>query len=48
MKTLKTLQSLSGFGRVLSKIAFIFSVIGACGCIAGIVFQSFSEGGNAK
>lgn len=43
MKTLKTLQSLSGLGRVLSKIAFVFSVIGACGCIAGIISLSFAE-----
>lgn len=43
MKTLKTLQSLSGLGRVLSKIAFVFSVIGVCGCIAGIISLSFAE-----
>ena len=37
MKSLNTLQTLSRLGRVLSKIAFVCSLVGFCGCIAGIV-----------
>lgn len=37
MKSLNTIQKLSKIGKVLSKIAFIFSVIGFCGCIAGLL-----------
>ena len=42
MRSLDTIQKLSKIGRVLSKIAFIFSVIGVCGCIAGLLSLSFS------
>ena len=34
MKSLNTIQKLSKIGRVLSKITFIFSVIGFCSCIS--------------
>lgn len=44
MKSLKTIQSLSKIGKVLSKILFIFSVIGLCSCIAGLVGLSFGGG----
>ena len=37
MKTLDTIQRLSRLGRLLSKIAFILSVVGFCGCIAGLI-----------
>ena len=37
MKTLQTLQRLSKIGRILSNLAFVFSVIGFCGCVAGLV-----------
>ena len=36
-KTLSTIQTLSKIGRVLSKIVFIFCLIGAIGCAAGIL-----------
>lgn len=36
MKSLKTVQTLSGLGRVLSKLAFVFSVIGFCGCVTSL------------
>ena len=36
-KTLETIQKLSRLGKVLSKIVFIFSLIGAIGCAAGFV-----------
>lgn len=37
MKTLNTIQTLSKIGKVLSKIAFILSIIGAAVCCVGIV-----------
>ena len=36
-KTLGTIQKLANVGRILSKIVFIFSLIGAIGCAAGIL-----------
>ena len=39
MRSLKTIQKLSGLGSILSKIAFVLSVVGFCGCIA-IIFLS--------
>lgn len=48
MKSLNTIQKLSKIGRVLSKIAFIFSVIGFCGCIAGLLSLSFGNGSLIK
>ena len=40
-KTLDTIQTLAKIGRVLSKIVFIFSLIGAIGCAAGILSVKF-------
>ena len=37
MKTLHTIQKLSRIGEILSKILFIFCIIGFCGCIVGIL-----------
>ena len=37
MKNLKTLQTLSKMGKILSRIAFVFAMIGACGCIMGLL-----------
>lgn len=37
MQSLKTVQSLSNLGRILSKIVFVFCVVGFCGCVLGIV-----------
>ena len=48
MKSLNTIQKLSKLGRVLSKIAFIFSVIGFCGCIAGLLSLCFDTGSLLK
>lgn len=48
MKSLSTIQRLSKIGKVLSKIAFIFSVIGFCGCIAGLLSLSFGNGSLIK
>lgn len=41
MKTLNTIQKLSKLGKILSKIAFICSLIGFCGCVAGILCTAF-------
>ena len=48
MKSLNTIQKLSQIGKVLSKIAFIFSVIGFCGCIASLLSLSFGDGNLIK
>lgn len=48
MKSLKTIQALFKIGSVLSKIAFILSVIGFCGCIAGLIDVSFGKAGLIK
>ena len=48
MKSLNTIQKLSKIGKVLSKIAFIFSIIGFCGCIAGLLSLSFGNGNLIK
>lgn len=37
MKTLNNIQKLSKIGKVLSRIVFIFCIIGFCGCIVGIL-----------
>ena len=37
MKTLNTIQKLSNTGKVLSRIVFIFCIIGFCGCIVWIL-----------
>ena len=44
MNTAHTLQKLSKLGKILSKIAFIFAVIGFVGCIAGIASAQFGSG----
>lgn len=36
-KTLKTIQTLAKIGRILSKIIFILSIVGFCGCLAGLI-----------
>lgn len=48
MKTLKTVQTLSKIGKVLSKIAFVFAIIGFCGCIAGLISINLGNGSLIK
>ena len=48
MKSLNTIQKLSKIGKVLSKISFIFSLIGFCGCFAALLSLSFGNGGLIK
>lgn len=44
MKSLKTLQTLSKVGKILSKIMFVFSLIGVGGCVAGLLSIMFGNG----
>ena len=44
MKSLKTIQTLSKIGKVLSKIAFVFSIVGLCVYIAGLVSLLLNNG----
>ncbi len=44
VKSLHTIQTLSKIGKKLSKIAWILSVIGFCGCIAGLLSLNFGNG----
>ena len=48
MQSLRTIQKLSKIGKILSKISFIVSVIGFCGCIAGLISVMFGSGGFTK
>lgn len=48
MKSLNKIQKLFKIGKILSKIAFIMSVIGFCGCVAGIISLSFGKGSLIK
>ena len=41
MKNLKTLQTLSKMGKILSRIAFVFALIGVCGCMVGLLSCSY-------
>lgn len=41
MKTLNTIQTLAKIGKILSKIIFIFCIVGFCGCLAGILGLAF-------
>lgn len=43
MKSLNTLQTLSKIGKVLCKIAFVCSIVGFCGCIAGIISVALQD-----
>lgn len=48
MKSLNTIQKLSKIGKVLSKIVFIFSIIGIFGCIVGLLSLNLGKGGMIK
>ena len=48
MKSLQTIQKFSKIGKILSKMAFIISVISFCGCIAGILSMSLGNGSLIK
>ena len=48
MKSLNILRKLFALGRVLSKIAFVLSVVGFCLCIAGTVNLNLGNGEGIK
>ncbi len=48
MKSLNTIQKLSKIGKILSKIAFVFAVIGFCGCVAGLLSLNLGNGSLIK
>ena len=48
MKTLNTIQTLSKIGKVLSKISFIFCLIGTIGCAVGLASLPFANQGIFK
>lgn len=43
-KNYKILQKIAELGKILSKVAFVFSVIGICGCIVGILSNVIGNG----
>ena len=43
MRSLKTIQKLSSLGSILSKIVFVLSVVGFCGCVAGLIGLRFGS-----
>ncbi len=43
MKYLNTIQTISKIGKILSKVAFVFSVIGFCGCVVGLISLGFGS-----
>ena len=44
MNTLEPIQKLAKLGKVLSRIAFVFAVVGVCGCVAGLLSVCFGSG----
>lgn len=47
-KNYQIIQTLAKIGKVLSRIAFIFSVIGICGCMVGLFSNVLGNGGVFK
>lgn len=47
MNTLKTIQTLAKTGKILSKIIYVFCIVGFCGCIVGLAIgaETFKLGG---
>lgn len=43
MKTLNTIQRLFKIGKVLSRIVYIFCIVGAVGCAAGMICLPFGD-----
>lgn len=48
METLKTIQTFSKIGRILSKIIFVCAIIGIVGCVVGMVSLPFADTGMIK
>ena len=43
-KNYKILQTIAKIGKILSKVAFVFSIIGICGCFVGLISNVFGSG----
>lgn len=43
-KNYKILQKITKIGKILSKVAFVFSIIGICGCFVGLISNVFGSG----
>ena len=43
-KNYKVLQTIAKIGKILSKVAFVFSIIGICGCFVGLLSNVFGSG----
>ena len=41
--TLKTIQTLSKIGKILSKIVFVFCIVGGCFCLVGLFSMALSS-----
>lgn len=42
-KNYKVLQTIVKIGKILSKVAFVFSIIGICGCFVGLLSNVFGS-----
>ena len=40
----RVLQLIAQIGKILSKVAFVFSIIGICGCFVGLLSNVFGSG----
>lgn len=47
-KNYKILQMIAQIGKILSKVAFVFSIIGICGCLVGLLSNIFGSGNAFK
>lgn len=43
-KNHKILHKIAKIGKILSKVAFVFSMIGICGCFVGLLSNLFGSG----
>ena len=43
-KNYKILQTIAKIGKILSKVVFVFSIIGICGCFVGLFSNVFGSG----
>lgn len=43
-KNYRVLQKLVKMGKILSRIAFVVSIIGICGCVVGLLSNVFGSG----
>ena len=48
MTSLPTIQKLSKLGKILSNIAFIFSIVGCIGCLLGMIALQTGAGSVLK